>query len=141
MADKKITALTERTDPMGTDQVEVESGAVNYRSTLNNIRKTSINDQTGTTYTLVIGDAGKMVRCTNGSAITLTVPKNSSVAFATGTKIAVAQGGSGQVTIAPVDGDVTIESYDSALKLVGQHAGAVLIKRATDTWAVEGNLE
>jgi hypothetical protein len=63
------------------------------------------------------------------------------VAFPTGTKIAVVQGGAGQITIAPVDGDVTLESYDSALKLVGQYAGAVLIKRDTDTWVVEGNLE
>jgi len=100
-----------------------------------------INEQTGTTYTLVLGDAGDVVRCTNSGAITLTVPKNSSVAFPTGTKIAIVQGGAGQVTIEPVDGDVTLESYDSALSLVGQYAGAVLIKRDTDEWIVEGNVE
>jgi len=101
-----------------------------------------INEETGTTYTLVLGDAPRgTVRCTNVAAITLTVPKNSSVAFPTGTTIAIVQGGAGQVTIAPVDGDVTLESYENAYKLVGQYAGAVLIKRDTDTWILEGNLE
>ena len=34
----------------------------------------SINEQTGTTYTLVAGDNGKVIKFTNGSAITLTLP-------------------------------------------------------------------
>lgn len=99
----------------------------------------TINAQTGTTYTLALSDAHGVVELTNGSAITLTVPPNSSVAFPTGTKIALFQGGAGQVTIAPGSG-VTLKSYDSALKLAGQEAGAVLIKVDTDTWRVEGNL-
>jgi hypothetical protein len=139
MADKKITALTERTDPTGTDQIEVESGAVNYRSTLNNLRKIIINAQTGTTYTLVIGDAGKLVSLTNANAITLTIPTNASVAFPIGTKIGLYQGGAGQVTVGGAD--VTIRSQDTALKMVGIYAGAVLIKLATDTWLLEGNVQ
>ena len=34
----------------------------------------TINDQTGTTYTLQASDSGKPVRCTNASAITVTCP-------------------------------------------------------------------
>jgi len=92
-------------------------------------------------YALVSADAGKVVRVTHAEAKTLTVPKNSAQPMPVGTKIAVVQGGAGQITIAPVDGDVTLESYDSALKLVGQYAGAVLIKMDTDTWLLEGNIE
>lgn len=97
------------------------------------------NAQTGTTYTLVLTDAGKLVSLTNASAITLTVPPNSSVAFPVGTRIDLAQLGAGQVTVAAGAG-VTINSYASALSLVGQYAGATLVKTATDTWLLVGNL-
>lgn len=103
------------------------------------LSKVGINSQADN-YTLVIGDVGKLVIVTNIAAKTLTVPKNSAVAFAIGTKIAVMQGGAGQITIAPVDGDVTLKSFDDVLTLAGEDAGCVLIKTATDTWLVEGNL-
>lgn len=103
------------------------------------LSKVGINSQADN-YTLVIGDAGKLVIVTNIAAKTLTVPKNSAVAFAIGTKIAVMQGGAGQITIAPVDGDVTLKSFNDVLTLAGEDAGCVLIKTATDTWLVEGNL-
>jgi len=96
-----------------------------------------INAQTDN-YTLVLADAGKFVKITNGSAKTLTVPKNSSVAFPVGTEIEVCQGGAGQVTIAPVDGDVTLRNADNALKLAKKYAGAVLKKLDTDEWLVSG---
>ena len=38
----------------------------------------SVNAQTGTTYTLVLTDAGKVVTLANASAVTLTVPPNCS---------------------------------------------------------------
>src|SRR5690242_10244351 len=57
-----------------------------------------INSQTGTSYTLVLTDAGKDVKCTNASDITLTVPPNSSVAFPVGTWLLFSQGGAGTVT-------------------------------------------
>src|SRR3972149_3898550 len=59
----------------------------------------SVNNQTGTTYTLVIGDAGKVVEMNNAAAITLTVPTNASVAFAVGTVMEIWQQGDGQVKL------------------------------------------
>lgn len=97
------------------------------------------NAQTGTTYTLVLSDAGKMVTLTNASAITLTVPPNSSVAFPTNTRIDLLQYGAGQVTVAAGAG-VTIYSKASALKLSAQYAGATLWKKATDTWVLVGDI-
>lgn len=97
------------------------------------------NAQTGTSYTLVLTDAGKMVTCSNASAITLTVPPNSSVAFPTNTRIDLLQYGAGQVTIAAGAG-VTIYSKGSALKMSAQYAGATLWKKATDTWVLIGDL-
>jgi len=61
----------------------------------------AINAQTGTTYTFVIGDAGKLVTSSNGSAQTVTVPPNSSVAFAVGTQIIVQNIGSANAPKGP----------------------------------------
>lgn len=95
--------------------------------------------QTGTTYTLVLTDAGKMVTMSNASANTLTVPPNADVAFPTNTRIDVLQYGAGQTTIAAGSG-VTIYSSGSKLKLTGQYSGATLWKKATDTWVLVGDI-
>lgn len=100
----------------------------------------SINAQTGTTYTLVLDDAGKLVTLTNSSAITLTVPTNASVAYPVGTVIALAQLDAGLVT---VEGDtgVTINGVTPGDEdLAGQWATAALTKLATDTWLLSGGI-
>ena len=99
-----------------------------------------INAQTGTTYTFVLTDQGKLVTASNGSAQTYTVPPNSSVAFPTGTTITVIGIGSGKVTLAQGSG-VTIASKDSEKAIDGQHASVTIIKTATDTWQLVGALQ
>ena len=96
--------------------------------------ETSINAQTGTTYTLVLADASKHVSMSNASANTLTVPPNSSVAFPTGTRLMVEQKGAGSTTIAAGAG-VTINAPASvALEIGEQYSSRGLLKTATDTW-------
>lgn len=97
------------------------------------------NAQTGTSYTLVIGDAGKLVTMDNASSNTLTIPPNSSVAFKVWATIFVEQEGAGQTTIAPWSG-VTIESANDEKKIGAQYGGVYLRKKATDTRALVGNL-
>jgi len=99
----------------------------------------TINAQTGTSYTFVLTDAGKACEFTNASAVTVTVPPNSSVAFPVGTQIDVMQGGAGKVTFAQGSG-VTIKSFGSNKSLAGQEVGGTLLKMATDTWRLMGNL-
>jgi hypothetical protein len=98
-----------------------------------------LNTQTGTTYTLVAGDAGDLVTLSNASAITLTVPLNSSVAFTTGTQITITRAGSGSLTVAGAVG-VTVNSADSFLKLRAQWSSATLIKIDTNSWILIGDL-
>jgi hypothetical protein len=98
-----------------------------------------ITDDTNTARTLALDDAGAYVRMDNGAANTVTVPPDSSVAFAVGTQITVRQAGAGQTTIAAGTG-VTINTPET-LKLKGQHASATLIKVATDEWDLTGDLE
>ena len=99
-----------------------------------------INAQTGTTYTFVLTDGGKLVTASNGSAQTYTVPPNSSVAFPTGTTITIIGIGAGKVTLARGSG-VTINSKDSEKAIDGQHASVTIIKTATDTWQLIGALQ
>lgn len=97
----------------------------------------STNAQTGTSYTLVLADAGKLVELNNAAAITLTIPTNASVAFPVGTQVNILQTGAGQVTVSGAG--VTINGTPG-LKLRTQWASATLVKRATDTWVVMGDL-
>jgi hypothetical protein len=99
----------------------------------------TVNAQTGTTYTLVLSDAGKVVTLSNAAAITLTIPLNSSVAFPVGTQIDLLQLGAGQVSVSPTGG-VTLVSDTSKRKINVQYGGAVLLKTDTDTWVLFGNL-
>jgi hypothetical protein len=96
------------------------------------------NRQTAS-YTLVIGDADKLVEMNVGSANNLTIPLNSSVAFATGTQILLAQYGAGQTTIVPTSG-VTIRSNGAKVKLNAQYSGATLIKIDTNEWYLFGDI-
>jgi len=99
-----------------------------------------INAQTGTTYTFADGDQSKLVTASNGSAQTYTVPPNSGEPFDVGTAITVIGIGAGKVTLAEGSG-VTINSLDSEKAINGQHASVTLIKTATDTWQLIGNLQ
>jgi hypothetical protein len=96
------------------------------------------NRQTAS-YTLVLGDADKLVEMNVGSANDLTIPLNSSVAFATGTQILLAQYGAGQTTIVPTSG-VTVRSNGGKLKLNVQYSGATLIKIAENEWYLFGDI-
>ena len=99
----------------------------------------TLNAQTGTTYTLVLVDAHKLVTQSNASAITTTIPPNTDVAFQIGDQVNLLQLGAGQVTVAPGSG-VTIRSEGTKLKLKGQYAAATCIKIASDEWVLVGNL-
>lgn len=97
----------------------------------------SLNAQTGTTYTLVAADSGKLVTMTNGSNSTLTIPPS---VFAVGEQINIVQLGLGQVTFAQGAG-VTILSAGasvSAPKIGKQYAAATAICTASNTFLVIG---
>ena len=91
-------------------------------------------------YTLVLADDGKMIEMntTTGVGNTLEIPLNSSHAFPVGTQITVLQTGVGQTTISGAVG-VTVNATPG-LKLRANWSSASLIKRATNTWAVIGDL-
>jgi hypothetical protein len=106
--------------------------------TINDARQNlTLNAQIGTTYTLVLTDNGRLVTLSNASAITLTVPLNSSVAFATGAVVNIQQIDAGQVTVAGASG-VTVTG--TGTKLRTQYSAAALVKTGTDSWTLIGDL-
>ena len=96
-------------------------------------------------YTLALSDQGDILLASNGAtAGTINVPTNASVAFPTGTQITIIQTGAGQLTIqASTPATTTIASTGAtatAPKLRAQNSSATLIKTATDTWYVVGDI-
>jgi Collagen triple helix repeat (20 copies) len=103
----------------------------------------SINSQTSN-YTAALGDATTLVTMSSSSALTFSIPTNASVAFAVGTQLNVIAIGSGQVTISAVtSGTTTIASNGATStgpKLRTTYSSATVIKVATDSWYVVGDV-
>jgi hypothetical protein len=95
------------------------------------------NTQTDTTYTTVLTDAGKMITCDNASAITVTIPPDSSVAYEAGTVLSFIQKGDGQVTLS--DGGVVTLNNANGLKTASKYSVISCWKEDTDTWIVYGD--
>jgi hypothetical protein len=90
--------------------------------------------------TLALADAGTVKNCTNGSAITITIPSNNSVTYPIGTEIGFIRQGAGTISFAPASG-VTLQSIDTKRRIKGQFGAAAIVKTATDTWSLTGSLE
>ena len=90
-------------------------------------------------YTATLADKDVFLELSNGStAGTFTIPPNSSVPFPKGAQLNIVQTGSGQITVTAGSG-VTVNS-SSGLKMRTQWSEATLVKRATDTWVIAGDL-
>ena len=99
----------------------------------------SFNAQTGTTYTLVIGDLGKLVTTSNASPVTVTVPPS---VFASGNTINVQSIGVGLTSFAQGAG-VTITSTGataSAPVLRARYSAATIICTGSNTFTILGDI-
>lgn len=142
------SALTSLTAANITGQVAIAQGgtgaatAQGARDGLGAAAKTpTVNAQTGTTYTLVLTDAGKIITATNGSAQTYTIPANASVAFPVGTIINVIQAGSGVVTLEGDTGVTVNGTSAGSVDTTTQYQGAALLKTGADEWIISGAVE
>jgi hypothetical protein len=99
----------------------------------------TFNAQTGTTYTLVAGDADKLVTTSNASAITVTIPPS---VFSAGQQINVQSIGVGLTSFAQGAG-VTITSTGasaSAPILRARYSAATIICTASNVFTIVGDL-
>ena len=149
MANVKISQLTAKgSNLFATDRLAIaqDTGGGTFATKYvlgSEVHNWDTNKKTGN-YTLVLGDAHHYVEMEVGSANTLTVPLNSSVAFPVGTEIKVAQLGTGQTTIQAVtSGTTTIQSTGAtaaAPKLRARYSAATCLKAGTDLWYVFGDI-
>lgn len=99
----------------------------------------AVNAQTGTTYTLVAGDGGKLVTLSNASAITLTLPQDTDATIAVGTYVDLMQLGAGQVTVAAGTG-ATLRTGGLTAKFRAQYSSCGVQKISANTWRLFGDL-
>ena len=92
----------------------------------------SKNDQTGTTYTVVASDNGKVVVLNNASAITVDIDTGLPAGF----NCSFVQKGAGQVSFA---GTATVNNRQSHTKINGQYGVASIVAYDTDTYILAGD--
>jgi len=93
----------------------------------------------GTTYTLLDSDMGKTVVFTSGSAITLTLPQQSTLVTQAGQEVNIIGQGGGTITYG-IEGAETLESLGGATTIVGAHSRATVVRRTTTVWGVYGDV-
>lgn len=87
----------------------------------------AINPQTGTTYTVVSGDYGKLITFNNAGAIAVTLPQATG-SFTTGFYIYVQNLGAGAVTITPTTSTIN----GAATLVVNQNFGCKIVSDGTN---------
>jgi hypothetical protein len=99
----------------------------------------ALNAQTGTTYTLVAADSGKLVTSSNASAVVITIPPS---IFAAGEQINVQSIGAGLTSfVAGAGVTVTSTGATSAAPILrAQFSAATIICTASNTFTVIGDL-
>ena len=93
----------------------------------------STNDQTGTAYTLLASDNGKVVVLNNASAVTVTVPSGLGAGF----NCSFVQKGAGQVSFSA--SGTTIYNRQSHTKINGQYGVASIVACTANTFILAGD--
>lgn len=143
-ADKELTANKELTNVTNSD-FRAKAQAAGVAIEVNEISANHI---------LSLANAGDLLKCTNTSAITITVPANDSVPFPIGTEIEIIRDGAENVAIDAVAG-VTIKNFNNIAPpdlstilnyktndriLPTQFAGVTLKKIGANDWFLSGDI-
>lgn len=124
----------------GGEPFETVVDAVGAGGLLRQLSFVPVNSNSGTGYTLVLEDQGRLVSMTNAADNTVTVPPDA-VLIPIGATILIEQNNVGKTTIAPGSG-VTISNKSSVIPAISERYGrAVLHKVAADSWHLTGELE
>jgi hypothetical protein len=92
-------------------------------------------------YTMVLGDAGQVVRFTGATASKVcTIPANASVAFPIGTMIGITNDGSATMTLAITTDTMTWgKDNTTGTRTLAAGADCVILKTTSTTWKVNGS--
>ncbi len=135
MADLKISQLTAVTTPLAlTEELPAVQSSTTKKVTVQQMLTGVIVTESTTSRTLSATDNGKVIYCTNGSAVTI----NCAAGLGAGFNVTIIQGGAGKVTVA-ANGQ-TLVSYSSLFSTMGQYAVISLICPVANTFVAAGNL-
>ncbi len=126
-------AATKTVGTADTNVLAVSSGTVDLGGNKIEDFDASINDQTGTAYTLLASDNGKVVVLNNASAVTVTVPSGLGAGF----NCSFVQKGAGQVSFSA--SSTTINNRQSHTKITAQYGVASLLAYADDVFVLAGD--
>ena len=134
-ADKTYTLPA--TDGSNGDRLTTDgSGTLSWSAVTSGASYSAVRTQSGTTYTLVLGDAGDYIQTTSTTAVTITVPTQVSVTWAADTEIYFEQNNTGQITFVGASG-VTINSSET-LKTFARYSVVALKRVAENVWTLTG---
>ena len=92
-------------------------------------------------YTLsTLTDRDDLIEVNSTSACVISIPEDATVDYPVGTSLDILQTNIGEVSIAPVSGNVTVNATPG-LKLRTQWSACTLFKRAANSWVVYGDLK
>ena len=134
-ADKTYTLPA--TDGSNGDRLTTDgSGTLSWSAVTTGASYSTVRTQSGTSYTLVLGDAGDYIQTTSTTAVTITVPTQASVTWAADTEIYFEQNNTGQITFVGASG-VTINSSET-LKTFARYSVVALKRVAENVWTLTG---
>lgn len=121
----------------------IEDGIVAAHDAIDAINAVDVNIQeidakTGTTYTPVATDAGKLITLSNTGSITVTMPQDSAVTLPVGVRIDFLVINTGMATFVAGSG-ATVNATPSAVTRA-RYSAVTAIKRAANTWLLVGDL-
>lgn len=96
-----------------------------------------------TNYTLALSDAGKTLDFASSVGLSITIPLDTTINFPIGSQIAFIQSGDGRLTFSGETSElasVTINSKNNNKKTAAKYTQALLVKKATNSWYLFGDL-
>lgn len=145
MADIRISQLTAKasnlasTDEFAIAEDDGAGGYVSKKITGTEIKNTSIIDSAASTYNFTLVDSNALVLLADATSVVARIPTNAVTAFPIGTRIEVIRSDAGTVQLVPISG-VTLKAEGGKDKLASQYSQATLIKTATNTWYLFGDI-
>lgn len=144
MPDKKISDLLSAGSLDGLEVLPLVQGAATKKATTKDVAKFGYQDvvtEATAARTLSLSDRGSYIRFTNTLPIVLTVPANSTAAFGIGESLNGIQAAAGQITITGAGGVTINKPADCYAKTRVSGSPWCLVKVASDTWDLIGDLE
>lgn len=100
-------------------------------------RRKGRNSVSGSSYTLVLADAGKLVVHSHTAPSVTNIPTNATVPFKIGTRIGLRRGGAGTMVVTALSGVTLVAAGRPKLRVQG--SVATLEKTDTNEWTLYGD--